>query len=111
MSEDVIVPAETSGFMVDLCFRAEPTHGYILAPRSSISKTVLRMSNSIGIIDMGYRGNVKVAVDNISDTDFIMKKSKCYFQIVSFNGMLPNWNIDKVKDSHRGSGGFGSTTN
>ena len=39
---------------------------YMLVPRSSISKTPLRMANSIGIIDAGYRGEIMAAVDNIS---------------------------------------------
>ena len=42
--------------------------------RSSISKTPLRMSNSIGLIDGGYRGELKVYVDNISDDPFELKK-------------------------------------
>ena len=33
-------------------------NGYMLVPRSSISKTPLRMSNSIGIIDPSYRGEI-----------------------------------------------------
>ena len=38
-------------------------------PRSSISKTPLRMSNSVGLIDGGYRGEIMASVDNISDDD------------------------------------------
>jgi len=36
---------------------------YYLYPRSSISKTPLRMANSVGIIDSGYRGNIMAKVD------------------------------------------------
>lgn len=36
---------------------------YILMPRSSISKTPLRMSNSIGLIDSSYRGELMAPVD------------------------------------------------
>ena len=35
--------------------------GYYLYPRSSISKTPLILANSVGIIDSGYRGNIKAA--------------------------------------------------
>jgi dUTP pyrophosphatase len=35
----------------------------LLMPRSSLAKTPFRMSNSIGLIDMGYRGNLMAAVD------------------------------------------------
>lgn len=36
---------------------------YYLYPRSSISKTPLRMANSVGIIDSGYRGKIMAKVD------------------------------------------------
>lgn len=32
--------------------------GYYMHPRSSISKTPLRLANSTGIVDSGYRGNL-----------------------------------------------------
>ena len=39
---------------------------YYLYPRSSIIKTPLRLSNSVGIIDTGYRGTITAVVDNLS---------------------------------------------
>ena len=36
---------------------------YYLFPRSSISRSNMRMSNSVGIIDSGYRGELIAAVD------------------------------------------------
>ena len=45
--------------------------GYYLYSRSSTgSKTPLRLSNSVGIIDSGYRGNIKACFDNINNSDF-----------------------------------------
>lgn len=38
---------------------------YYLYPRSSISKTPLRLANSVGIIDAGYRGHLMAALDCI----------------------------------------------
>ena len=40
---------------------------YMLMPRSSIAKTPLRLSNSIGLIDAGYRGEIMAAIDNIKN--------------------------------------------
>jgi dUTP pyrophosphatase len=37
--------------------------GFYVYPRSSISTTPIRLANSVGIIDSGYRGNLKFAVD------------------------------------------------
>ena len=40
--------------------------GYYLYPRSSLSKTNLRLANSVGIIDSGYRGNIMGMFDYIN---------------------------------------------
>ncbi len=111
MPVSITVPPKTKAFTVDLGFKAEQNHGYMLIPRSSISKTPLRLANSIGIIDKSYRGKVMVKVDNLSDSPFIMNEGSCYFQIVAFNGNLPNFTLVKeIGDTLRGSGGFGSST-
>lgn len=39
--------------------------GYYLYPRSSIYKTHLRLANSTGIIDAGYRGNIQAVFDDV----------------------------------------------
>ena len=106
----IVVPANAISFKIDLGFKASPSHGYMLVPRSSISKTGLRLANSIGIIDKNYRGKVMVVVDNVSNEDVVLKEGSCYFQIVAFDGFLPRYQIDNVgTDTSRGSGGFGST--
>lgn len=86
---------------------------YLLMPRSSIIKTKLRMANSIGLIDAGYRGEICAAIDNIGKEPHNCKKGDRLFQIVSPN--LAPFNVDMVntKDdlgiTTRGDGGFGST--
>ena len=106
------VPKNSRAFKIDLGFKAQPTHGYMLIPRSSISKTPLRLANSVGIIDKTYTGKVIVKVDNLSDTDFKMEEGQCYFQIIAFDGYLPSYTIvNSIDNTERGSGGFGSTTN
>ena len=56
---------------------------FYLYPRSSISRTPIRMSNSVGIIDSGYRGELMVVVDNINidGEPFVIKKGTRLFQI------------------------------
>ena len=107
----VNIPANSKAYTVDLGFKAEQNYGYMLVPRSSISKTPLRLANSIGIIDKKYRGKVMVKLDNNSDEDFTLHKGQCYFQIVAFNGQLPFYRLaEDVSMTERGEGGFGSTT-
>ena len=110
MQQSIIIPAGACSFKINLNFKANPTHGYMVVPRSSISKTTIRLANSIGIIDKKYRGDVMVVVDNIGNTDVLFQEGCCYFQIVAFDGNLPRYQIDDVDTvTSRGSGGFGST--
>lgn len=109
--ESITIPPESKAFTVDLGFKAEQNQGYMLVPRSSISKTPLRLANSIGIIDKSYRGKVMVKLDNNSSSEYVMNKGNCYFQIVAFNGVLPKYNlVDSIDSTLRGEGGFGSST-
>jgi dUTP pyrophosphatase len=112
IAENMVVPAHSMR-MIDLKVRCEPLFkgGYYLYPRSSISKTPLRLANSVGIIDNGYRGTLKCAVDNNSDIDFIVKKGERYFQVCHPSLMPLKINIVESIDmkTERGEGGFGST--
>tara|TARA_B110001450_G_scaffold42652_1_gene38926 strand:+ start:40800 stop:41246 length:447 start_codon:yes stop_codon:yes gene_type:complete len=105
-----IVPKNSKSYKINLKFNGEQNKGYMLVPRSSISKTSIRLSNSLGIIDKNYRGNIMVVVDNIGDTDVLLQEGCCYFQIVSFDGVLPKYQISDVNiNTSRGTDGFGST--
>jgi dUTP pyrophosphatase len=87
---------------------------YMLVPRSSISKTGLRMANSIGIIDRGYRGNIMAAVDNFGHA-YHVKQGERLFQIISPNlaplKVVVLGDDEELEDTERGAGGFGSTGN
>ena len=117
--EGIIIPPKAISFEIDLEFKGamyDPNNknvGYMLVPRSSMgSKTPLRMSNSIGIIDPGYRGNLKVYIDNISDKEYSISMGQRLFQIVCFNGLPIKTEVVRSLDTtERGEGGFGSTGN
>jgi dUTP pyrophosphatase len=103
-----------------------------LTPRSSISKTPLRMSNSMGLIDSGYRGELMAYVDNFTkveyyecnETDeestyltateqynpYTIHPKQRLFQLVSPTLDPITFEIvDELSDTSRGEGGFGST--
>ena len=95
--------------------------GYYLYPRSSIVKTPFRLSNSVGIIDAGYRGEIMAVVDNIdaasNDIGVCLKRymppMSRMFQICSptlepFVVQIVD-SEDHLGVTERGSGGFGST--
>ena len=86
---------------------------YCLYPRSSIIKTPLRLSNSVGIIDRGYRGVITAVVDKIGGEEFKLEKLNRYFQIC--HPTLEPFQIvvvdskDELGFTERNEGGFGST--
>ena len=83
---------------------------YLVMPRSSISKTPLRLSNSIGLIDAGYRGEIMAAVDNIKDIPYKVTPGQRLFQLVGMDGSPIHFElVDELSETSRGSGGFGST--
>lgn len=88
--------------------------GYYMYPRSSISKTRLRLANSVGIIDAGYRGHIMAMLDALGTTDYEGKAYERYIQICA-PGLIPMTVeiVDNIEDlgekTERGQGGFGST--
>ena len=87
--------------------------GFYLYPRSSLSKTPLMLSNSIGIIDAGYRGYIKGAFRNLSGGEYTIGNQKCLLQICAptlepFQVVIVGNELD-LGTTKRGSGGFGST--
>ena len=99
--------------------------GYYMHPRSSLSKTQMRLANSTGIVDAGYRGhligmfdvvnippNPTQTADRVSDYSGI--KYDRYLQICA-PGLVPIMVeiVDSLSDlgseTERGAGGFGST--
>ena len=103
-------PGETK--LIKLGISCEPEDGkaYYLFPRSSISKTPLRLSNSIGLIDGGYRGEIMAPCDNIKDFEYKVEKGQRLFQLVAADCSAISYSIsDELTETSRGSGGFGST--
>ena len=91
--------------------------GYYMYPRSSLSKTKLRLANSVGIIDSGYRGNLIGMFDLINmktNETYVVDKYDRLVQICA-PGLVPI--VVEIVDTfeqlgtqtERGTGGFGST--
>ncbi len=109
--EELVIPAgKTALIHFQIACENVDHQPYYLMPRSSISKTPLRMSNSIGLIDGGYRGEIIAAVDNIRDADYILTPGQRIFQLVAMDGSLISFKLTtELTATSRGSGGFGST--
>lgn len=92
--------------------------GYVglVFPRSSIRKTDLSLTNSVGVIDSGYRGEIqatfkKVFGENdirISQTDYKVGDRIAQIIIVPYP-KIKFVEVDDLTTTERGEGGFGST--
>ena len=82
----------------------------LIFPRSSISKTRHFLRNSVGVIDAGYRGEIKLrfSLDNSDNIEYDLNHKVGQLMILE----LPDLSISEVKElnpSERDAGGFGST--
>lgn len=90
--------------------------GYVglIFPRSSICNTNLSLTNSVGVIDSGYRGEIKFKFrTHLSDLDInktsYNKGSKIGQLIVIPYPEIELVKVDELSDSERGTNGFGSS--
>lgn len=110
LEQITIAAGETATIHLGIQCQPKDGRAYLLLPRSSISKTPLRMANSIGLIDGGYRGEIMAVVDNIKSKPYTAQQGDRLFQLVAFDGSPITYELrDELAGSSRGSGGFGST--
>jgi len=92
--------------------------GYYLYPRSSMAtKTPLRLANSVGVIDAGYRGDIQAAVDMREGTprlSYTATEGQRLVQICPPSLADPIYvhvttDESELGKTERGTGGFGST--
>ncbi|MEC0370017.1 dUTP diphosphatase [Paenibacillus chibensis] len=130
--EDVIIaPGETVLVPTGLAFEIPEGCELQVRPRSGISlRTKLRVANSPGTVDAGFRGEVAVIVDNISkphrkfflrhpqhwnisakrEGTCIIRAGDRIAQAVITPVVHATFEVaDELTETERGAGGFGST--
>ena len=92
----------------------EIPYGFVglVFPRSSIRKTGLELSNSVGVIDSGYRGELQATFNK---NEGPIEKYQIGDRIAQIM-IIPHPDIqfeetDELTNTERGAGGFGSTGN
>lgn len=83
---------------------------YLYARSGLASKKGITLPNCVGVIDSDYRGEVKVALVNLSDEPFVIKNGDRIAQMV----ISPVIQVileekDELSETKRAGGGFGST--
>lgn len=89
----------------------EIPEGYVMLcfPRSSISDTGLLLSNSVGVIDSGYRGSVKARFKYIKGSKDYKVGDRVFQVMIIPYPTIELEEVSELSESNRGSGGFGST--
>jgi dUTP pyrophosphatase len=85
----------------------------LIFPRSSVRKTRLMLSNCVGVVDSGYRGELqatfnKINNDSVSENDYKVGDRIAQIMIIPHPPIEFN-QVDELSDTERGDGGFGST--
>ena len=82
-----------------------------IRPRSGLAyKHGISIVNSPGTIDADYRGEIKVLLVNLSDTDFVVNNGDRIAQMVVAKHKTVIWEaVDTLNETARGEGGYGHT--
>lgn len=113
---DVFMPefgiANGNTEFVGLGFAAAVPDGHValLLPRSSAAKTGLELTNTCGVIDSDYRGEWKAALRSKTGLTVSWQPGDRLLQFL----VVPIANValelvDRLDETARGAGGFGST--
>lgn len=86
----------------------------LLAARSSLGfKSTTLLTNSIGVIDSTYRGEIKARLINLGIEPVTIERGERFCQLIITNCYLGNWHsvdkLDDLSETVRGQGGFGSS--
>lgn len=99
--------------MIGTGIAVEIPEGYagLLFGRSGMAfKRGLRLSNSVGLLDPDFRGEIKCHVRNDSSKPRDIKNGDRIAQLVVVPFMALDFELtDELSDTNRGTGGFGST--
>jgi dUTP pyrophosphatase len=83
---------------------------YNMYSRSSICKTPLMLANGVGLCDSEYTGTLFAAIRNLSNEDYTIQMGTRLVQLAHADLSEVSFEmVETLRDTSRGSGGFGST--
>lgn len=104
-------PMERFAVPTGLFFEIPEGYEIQVRPRSGLAiKNGITCLNTPGTIDSDYRGEVKVILVNLGSEDFVINNGDRIAQFVVSPVTIGNFiKVEKLDETERGSGGFGST--
>lgn len=105
-------PGERAKIPTGVAVAIPDGHAGLVLPRSGLAhKHGITLTNTPGLIDSGYRGELQVLLLNTDRTEsFEVKPGERIAQLVVVAYAAPEWaEVDEFDDTDRGDGGFGSS--
>ena len=111
VEETLIPPGERRDVGTGLALAIPPGYAGFVQPRSGLAfKHGIMVVNSPGLIDAGYRGEVRISLYNSGSEPFAVKTGERIAQLVVQRVEGPAFvESEELPGSTRGEGGFGSS--
>ena len=91
-----------------LSFEVPEGYMMLIFPRGSLSNKDLIMANHVGVLDAGYRGELKMRFKKTGDDVYELGDKIGQIIVVPFP-KIEFEEVDELTETKRGEGGFGST--
>ena len=112
-SRETVEIAPQGTVMVHTGVRVEIPEGHVglCFPRSGLaSKRGINLTNCVGVIDAGYRGEIMAPLYNAGHETQVVERGERIFQLVIMPFVTCECvEVDELSDTERGEGGFGSS--
>ena len=109
--DTVLEPSEWAAVPTGVAVAIPAGHVGLVAPRSGLAVAhAISVVNGPGVIDSGYRGELKAVLINHSPKAVTLRRGDRIAHLLVLP--MPDWSLDVVdalEETTRGEGGFGST--
>ncbi len=106
--EATVQPRQTSLVATGLAMAFPEDYGALVEDRSGLA--VKGITTLAGVIDPGYRGELKVVLTNVTDAPITLAAGDRVAQLRIVQKLQATFEeVDDLDATHRGDGGFGST--
>ena len=112
LEDAVLAPGERASVPTGIAVEIAPGQAGLVLPRSGLAaRHGISVVNAPGLIDAGYRGEVRVLLLNTDrERPFALAAGDRIAQLVLVGVELPELvEVDSLSDTERGAGGFGSS--
>jgi dUTP pyrophosphatase len=106
----VLSPGVPQAVPTGIAIELPPGYEAQVRPRSGLAlKHAIGIPNSPATIDPGYRGEIRVILINLGNSDYKIEKGDRIAQLIIARYEPVEWEEGDLNSSTRGAGGFGSS--